>query len=201
MKASSIFISLKIFFLIIGLNLSSHADDFSIGQRRSVGTIDKGDVILVQQRAGIQHRPNFLLRSEDWTAAVYEENGSRVCYAFNRSGTLSDGSEARGVMLTVTHRANSRNTITVSFGKLLSPQATVVGMVGSQTVRMYLATREGTTFAAVYDGLRFVRLAETGDLIAFSVGGSDIRSSISVAFSGKGFSTVYGAISRACRAP
>ncbi len=134
-----------------------------------------------------QARPRKLGEFDAWTAAVYEERGKEVCYAFAR--TSRDG-----VLLTVTHRPGGRDTVTVSAGYTYPRNAEPVATVGGTELAFYTA---GTT-AAARDGAAAVRAFRAGREAVMNAPAANGRGRVSDTFSLMGFTQAYEVISREC---
>src|SRR4051812_6257140 len=78
--------------------------------------------------AQAQPRPQKLGDFQSWTAASFAEGGQKTCYAFARP-SKAEGNR-QGVMLTVTHRHNARDTVTISAGYTFPRNAEATVTVG-----------------------------------------------------------------------
>ncbi|NOG70736.1 invasion associated locus B family protein [Roseicella sp. DB1501] len=142
--------------------------------------------------ARAQAKPQKLGDFQDWIAASFTEGGHKTCYAFTRPAK-GEG-DRKGVMLTVTHRHNARDTVTISAGTALRGNEASV-TVGSTDLDFYTA---GST-AAARSGAAAVRAFRSGNeaVLKAPAGG---KGSISETFSLAGFSAAYDAISKECPA-
>jgi invasion protein IalB len=155
---------------------------------------------IAQQRAPApgaaqQQGPRRLGDFQDWTAAVHTEAGQKVCYAFTRAQRSDPARD--GVILTVTHRASSRDQVAISAGYAYPRNAAVTVNVGQRELAFYT----GGSSAFARDG-RAAVAAFRGGANAVSRGPrAGGRGTASDTFSLSGFSAAYDAISQECPAP
>jgi hypothetical protein len=143
-----------------------------------------------------QERPKKLGEFQSWIAATYTEGGQKICYAFTRAGR-SEGANRQNVMMTVTHRPNARDTVTISAGYTYPRTVTDVQVtVGSHELPFYTA---GTT-AAARDNAAAIRAMRGGRDAVAKAPGPNGRGQVTDTFPLAGFSAAYDAISRECPA-
>lgn len=156
---------------------------------------------LAQQRGGAaqtqpqqQQQPRRLGDFQAWTAAVHQEGGQKVCYAFTRATRTDPARE--GVILTVTHRVNGRDQVALSAGYAYPRNAAVTVAVGQTQIPFYT----GGNSAFARDG-RAAVAAFRGGLTATARGPrAGGRGTATDTFSLSGFSAAYEAISQECPA-
>ncbi|MBR0673382.1 invasion associated locus B family protein [Neoroseomonas soli] len=150
---------------------------------------------LAQQRGGAQPAgPRKLGDFSDWTAAVHTENGQKVCYAFTRASRTDPQRE--GVILTVTHRASSRDQVALSAGYAYPRNAAVTVAVGNNQLAFY--TANNSAFAR--DGRAAVQAFRGGANAVARGPRAGGRGTATDTFSLSGFSAAYDAISQECPA-
>lgn len=151
---------------------------------------------LAQQQAQqAAPRPQRLGEHGDWTAATYQENGQKVCYAFTRPKSSDGVPNRQGVMLTVTHRPGQRDAVVLSAGYPYPRGAEVkVDVVGGADLDFYTA---GSS-AAARDSAAAIRAFKAGREAVATGPGPGGRGTARDSFSLSGFSAAYDAISREC---
>ena len=107
--------------------------------------------------AEAQPRPQKLGEFQSWTAASFAEGGQKTCYAFARPSKSEPARQ--GVLLTVTHRHNARDTVTVSAGYAFPRNAEATVSVGGTDLNFYTsgstaAARDGAAAAVATRSLR-----------------------------------------------
>jgi hypothetical protein len=141
-----------------------------------------------------QERPKKLGEFQSWIAATYNEGGQKICYAFARA-SRSEGGNRQNVMMTVTHRPNGRDTVTISAGYTYPRTVNDVQVtVGSNELAFYTA---GST-AAARDGAAAIRAMRAGREAVAKAAGPNGRGQVTDTFPLAGFSAAYDAISREC---
>lgn len=148
---------------------------------------------IAQQRA--QQGPQKLGDFQDWTAAVHHENGQKVCYAFTRASRTDP--QRDGVILTVTHRSQSRDQVALTARYAYPRNAAVVVAVGQTQLQFY--TSGESAFAR--DGRASVAAFRNGANATARGPRAGGRGTATDTFSLSGFSSAYDAISRECPAP
>jgi Invasion associated locus B (IalB) protein len=140
--------------------------------------------------------PKALGKFEDWTAAVHQESGQTVCYAFTRAQTSVPAVAGRGdVVYTVTERPTGRDAVAISAGFTYPQGADVLVQVDQNGFHFYTSQRN----AFARDGGAVVAAMLKGrQMVARSPGPRGAR--ITDTFSLSGFSAAYGAIVKACPA-
>lgn len=143
-----------------------------------------------------QTSPKQIGTYEDWIAATHQEGGQTVCYAFSRAQSSTPKLSDRGaVVLTVTQRSSSRDTVAVEAGFSFAPNAVVTMQVDQTGLEFYTAQRN----AFARDGKAAVAAFNKGSrAIARSPGPRDVT--VTDTFSLRGFSAAYKAIVKACPA-
>lgn len=151
--------------------------------------------VLIVPAASAQQQtpPRKLGDFQSWIAATYAEGGQKVCYAFAKP-SRSDGPSRQGVLLTVTHRPNGRDTVTMSAGYTYPRNAEVVSTVSANELPFYTA---GST-AAARDGAAVVRAFRNGREAVLRGPGANGRGTVADTFPLAGFSGAYDAISKEC---
>ncbi len=154
---------------------------------------------IAQQRAPAPtaqtQGPRRLGDFQDWIAAVHTEAGQKVCYAFTRASRSEPARE--GVILTVTHRAASRDQVALSAGYAYPRNAAVTVAVGSRDLAFYT----GGTSAFARDGRAAVAAFRGGATAVARGPRAGGRGTATDTFSLTGFSAAYDAISQECPAP
>ena len=151
---------------------------------------------FAQQRGGAQPAgPRKLGDFSDWTAAVHTENGQKVCYAFTRASRTDP--QRDGVILTVTHRASSRDQVALTAGYAYPRNAAVTVAVGNNQLPFY--TANNSAFAR--DGRAAVQAFRGGANAVARGPRAGGRGTATDTFSLSGFSAAYDAISQECPAP
>lgn len=153
---------------------------------------------LAQQRGGAapaqQQQPRRLGDFQAWTAAVHQESGQKVCYAFTRA-TRTDP-EREGVILTVTHRANGRDQVALSAGYSYPRNAAVSVAVGQTQLAFYT----GGNSAFARDGRAAVAAFRAGLTATARGPRAGGRGTATDSFSLSGFTAAYEAITQECPA-
>ena len=132
---------------------------------------------------------------EDWIAAVHEESGQKVCYAFTYAKRSTPAIAGRDkVVLTVAERASGRDAVAIAAGFSYAQGASVTVQVDNLGLDFYTAQRD----AFARDGKASVAAFEKGaEALARSPGP---HGEVVDSFSLKGFSAAYAAINKACPA-
>jgi invasion protein IalB len=144
--------------------------------------------------AEAQPRPQRLGEFQSWTAASFAEGGQKTCYAFARPSKSEPARQ--GVLLTVTHRHNARDTVTVSAGYAFPRNAEATVSVGGTDLNFYTS---GST-AAARDGAAAVRAFRNGKDAVMKAPGANGKGTASDSFPLAGFGAAYEAISKECPA-
>ena len=143
--------------------------------------------------AQAQPRPQRIGDFQSWTAASFPEGGGKTCYAFTRP---SKGEGGKDVMLTVTHRASARDTVTISAGYTFPRGATAIVAVGGTDLSFYTSG----AIAAAENGGAAVRAFRGGKEAVMKAPGANGRGTVSDTFPLAGFGAAYDAISKECPA-
>lgn len=140
--------------------------------------------------------PKAIGHFDDWTAAIHQESGQPVCYAFTRASSSNPTLRGRGdVVLTVTERPGGRDAVAISAGFAYGQNAAV--QVAADPVTMEFYTAQRSAFAR--DGHAAVAAFQKGSkVVARSPGPKN--SVVTDTFSLRGFSAAYAAIEKACPA-
>lgn len=150
---------------------------------------------FAQQRGAAQApSPRKLGDFQDWTAAVHTESGQKVCYAFTRASRTDPSRE--GVILTVTHRSQSRDQVAISAGYAYPRNAAVTVTVGQRELPFY--TSGNSAFAR--DGRAAVAAFRSGASAVARGPRAGGRGTATDTFSLSGFTAAYEAISQECPA-
>lgn len=80
-------------------------------------------------------RPRLLGYYEDWIAAVHQEGGMPVCYAFTRALVHPE------IVMTVTRRPHGHDTVAISLGYRPRDQGRAIVQAGSDRIGFYIAGR------------------------------------------------------------
>lgn len=149
----------------------------------------------VAQQAG----PTSIGVFQDWQAATLTESGGKVCYAFTRASRSQPNVANRGeVVLTVTHRPNSRDQVAVRAGYTFPSGAEPSGTVEASSGNASLAFFTAGDAAFARDRAEAIEAFRRGR--ALRVQGPGPRGgTVTDTFSLLGFSAAYRAISDACR--
>jgi hypothetical protein len=145
--------------------------------------------------AAQQASPRKIGQFQGWTAATFIDAGQKVCYAFARPAR-SEGAPRSNVLLTVTHRPQARDTVTIAPGYTYPRNAEAMATIGAAE----LAFRAAGTFAAAQDGGAAVRSFRGGREAVLKGPGPNGRGQVVDAFALAGFGAAYDAISRECPA-
>jgi hypothetical protein len=132
---------------------------------------------------------------EDWVAAIHEESGQTVCYAFTYAKHSAPAVAGRvPVILTVTQRPGGRDAVAISAGFDYGKSAVVSMQVETTGLDFYTAQRN----AFARDGRAAVAAFGKGaQALARSPGPRDGQVVVDT-FSLLGFSAAYAAIIKAC---
>lgn len=155
-----------------------------------------GAPALAQQRAAVAAGGAKSIGTfQDWQAATHGVGAQMVCYAATRAKTSAPAVAGRGdVLLTVTHRSNLRDAVSLGAGFAYAANAEVKVEVGPAKFDFYTAQRS----AFARNGGQVVgSFARAAQAVAKSPGP---RGEVVDSFSLKGFSAAYAAISKACPA-
>ncbi len=134
---------------------------------------------------------------EDWVAAIHQENGQTVCYAFTyakHSAPAVPGREP--VILTVTQRPGGRDAVAISAGFDYGKDAAVSMQVETTGLDFYTAQRN----AFARDGKAAVAAFGKGAQAQSRSPGPRDGQVVVDTFSLRGFSAAYAAINKACPA-
>jgi invasion protein IalB len=144
-------------------------------------------------------QPSRLGEFQSWTAATFQENGQKVCYAFARARAIEGvpNREARNVMLVVTHRANGRDQVAVRASYQYPRGAAARLFVGQAEQELY--TSADMAFAR--DGRAVVAALRNGREAVARGPGPNNRGQANDTFPLAGFTQAYEAISRECPPP
>jgi hypothetical protein len=133
---------------------------------------------------------------EDWTAAIHEESGQAVCYAFTRAQNSVPVVPGRGdVVLTVTERPTGRDAVAITAGFAYAPGADVLVQVDQAGLHFY--THQRNAFARE-GGAAVAAMMKGRAAVARSPGPRG--TTITDTFSLRGFAQAYAAIVKACPA-
>ncbi|RAI61096.1 hypothetical protein DOO78_00240 [Roseicella frigidaeris] len=146
---------------------------------------------LVPGAALAQPKPQKIGEFQAWTAASFAEGGHKTCYAF----TKPEG-ERKGALLTVTHRHNARDTVTVSAGPGFPRNGEASLNVGGTDLPFYTAG----AVAAAREGAAAVRAFRGGKEAVLKAPAASGKGTVSETFPLAGFSAAYDAISKECPA-
>ena len=140
--------------------------------------------------------PRAIGKFDDWTAAINQEAGQPVCYAFTRASASTPTLRGRGdVVLTVTERPGGRDAVAIAAG-FAYPQGAVV-QVNAEPATLEFYTAQRSAFAR--DGHAAVGTFQKGrQVLARSPGPKNTV--VTDTFSLRGFSAAYAAIQKACPA-
>ena len=143
-----------------------------------------------------QAGPRQLGKFEDWTAAIHQEGGQKVCYAFSRAQNSTPATPGRGdVVLTVTQRAAGRDAVALTAGFAYASGVEVMVQIDQTGHPFYTSQRS----AFSRQGAAAVAAMKTGRMvIARSPGPNKIQ--VVDTFSLKGFAQAYGVIVKECPA-
>lgn len=129
----------------------------------------------------------------EWTAAVHRERGQKMCFAYTRAQRMSH--PRSDVVLTVTHRVQGRDQVAIAAGYTFPRHAAVTVSVGRTRLPFFT---EGTA-AYARDGRRTVAAFRRGaEAVSRGPRAAGRRGTVTDAFSLRGFSAAYAAISREC---
>lgn len=150
---------------------------------------------LAQQRPAApaqQPGPRQLGSFRDWTAATYQENGQKICYAFTRASKTEPARQ--GVVLTVTHCPAGRDAVALSAGYAYPRNAEVTMAIGQTNLPFYT----GGNSAFARDGAAVVAAMRGGSRAVMRGPGAGGRGNANDQISLAGFSAAYDAIAREC---
>jgi hypothetical protein len=141
-----------------------------------------------------QQRPQALGTFQDWTAAMYQEGGKKVCYAFTRASKSEGAGTRQNVMLTVTHRPQGRDQVALRSGYAYARNAEVAVTVGGTEMEFY--TAQDNAFAR--EGAKAVAAFRGGASAVAKGPGPQGRGTATDTFSLSGFGAAYEAINKEC---
>ena len=138
--------------------------------------------------------PKPIGKWDDWQAAIHQESGATVCYAFTRARASAPVLPGRGdVVLTVTQRPSGRDAVAISAGFAYPAGSEVQMQVDSAQLPFYTANRS----AFARDGRTVVAAFERGRQAVAHSPAPRVQS-VSDTFSLRGFTPAYAAINKAC---
>ena len=131
---------------------------------------------------------------DDWVAAIHQEAGQPVCYAFTNALTSSPELKNRGrVVLTVTQRPALRDAVAIEAGFVYATDVAVTVKADQTSMDFYTSQRN----AFARDGhAAAAALGRASRAVSTSPGPRDVK--VTDTFSLKGFSAAYAAISKKC---
>jgi hypothetical protein len=138
--------------------------------------------------------PKAIGRFDDWVAAIHQEAGQPVCYAFTPARTSTPEVKNRGrVVLTVTQRPGLRDAVAIEAGFTYPTDAAVTVKADQTQLEFYTAqrnafARDGHAAAAALD--------RASRAVAVSPGPRETK--VTDTFSLKGFAAAYAAIVKKC---
>jgi hypothetical protein len=138
--------------------------------------------------------PRQLGSFRDWTAATYQDNGQKICYAFTRATKTEPNRQ--GVVLTVTHRPGGRDAVAITVGYTYPRNAETMIVIGQTSLPFY--TNGNSAFAR--DGTAVVAAMRGGNRATARGPAAGGRGTANDQFSLAGFSAAHDAISRECPA-
>lgn len=139
-------------------------------------------------------KPKELGKFGDWTAAVYEQSGKKICYAFTRAESSKPALPERGpVILTVTERPGAAESIAMEAGFTYPPKATVTVQVDPKKLDFYTAGHNAFARDSKAAEAAFERGA-TAEAHSPAPHGKDVVDSFSL----KGFTDAHDAILKVC---
>lgn len=144
--------------------------------------------------------PRMLGQFRDWSAHIYEENGTRICYLYSEPKKEEGDYTKRGK--TYTQVANRpaesvRNEVSVTAGYTFKRDSNVEVVIGSQKFRLF--TDSGNAWAQDSNtDQRLVAAMKAGsDMV---VRGTSSRGTLTTdTYSLLGFTAAHGAMESACR--
>ena len=140
--------------------------------------------------------PKRIGKWDDWQAAIHQEGGQPVCYAFTRPTTSSPALPGRGdVVLTVTERTGGRDAVALTAGFTYLASAEVDVVSDGVTLPFYTSGRS----AFARNGGAATALFSKGHQAQARSPGPRGQS-VTDTFSLRGFSQAYAAIVKACPA-
>lgn len=151
---------------------------------------------LIVVPALAQNAPRRLGDFGQWTAAVHQEQGQKLCYAFTRASRMSH--PRSDVLLMVTHRGRSRGEVALAAGYNYPRNARVTVSVG-RTVLPFEAERD-SAFAR-NNQAAIAAFRRGSDAIARGPRRAGRTGTVTDTFSLRGFTAAYNAISRECPPP
>jgi tetratricopeptide (TPR) repeat protein len=175
------------------------ADDEAISMRERASRTIQSSAVNSRSTRQVERTPSApanggpksLGRFVEWTAAVHQEAGKTVCYAFTRPKNTVPALSARGpVVLTVTERITGRDAIAVEMG-LDVPKVTVT--INGVPIDFYTAGRN----AFARDGEAAVSFLENGSQAIVQFVSFDHRL-VTDTYSLEGFSAAYATIRANC---
>ncbi len=136
--------------------------------------------------------PRSIGKFDDWTAAIHQESGQTVCYAFTRVQSSAPSLPGRGsVVLTVTERPAGRDAVAIDAGFSYAPNAAVTVQVDQTGLEFYTAGQD----AFARDGKAAVTAFGKGSR---AIARSPSPKEVTDTFSLKGFGQAYAAVVKAC---
>lgn len=149
---------------------------------------------VAEQRPAATTRPKELGKYGDWTAAVYEQGGKKICYAFTRAQSSKPALPDRGpVIMTITDRPGAAKSVAMEAGFTYAPKASVTVRVDPKTLAFY--THGDNAFAR--DSKAAEAAFERGITAEAHSPAPDGKEVVDT-FSLKGFSNARDAIEKVC---
>lgn len=135
----------------------------------------------------------------DWQAAASGSGASQICYAVTTASSSRPTTVARRgeVTLTVAHRGNSRDEVTVRSGFAHAPNAALTLRIAGTRLAFY--TDANGAYARDRRGT-VAALRRGGEAVAESPAPRGTQGTVADTFSLRGFQAAYERISQECRA-
>ncbi|MBW6397055.1 invasion associated locus B family protein [Roseomonas sp. HJA6] len=140
-----------------------------------------------------QNSPRRLGEFGQWTAAVHQEQGQKLCYAFTRASRMSHA--RTDVMLMVTHRGRTRNEVALAAGYIYPRNARVTVSVGREALPFQA---DGTAAFARDSQAAVAAFRRGSEAIARGPRRAGRSGTVTDTFSLRGFTAAYNAITREC---
>lgn len=148
-------------------------------------------------RPAASSKPKELGKFGDWTAAVYEQAGKKVCYAFSRAESSKPALPDRGpVILTVTERPGAAESVAMEAGFTYPPKATVTVQVDPAKLDFYTSGHNAYARDSHAAVIAFQRGAKAVAHAPAPRGKQEVVDTFSL----KGFSDAHDAILKVCPA-
>lgn len=152
---------------------------------------------VAEHRPAASSSPKELGKYGAWTAAVYDQGGHKICYAFARAQSSKPTLPGRGpVLLMLTERPGSPESVSIEAGYMYPPKASVTVNVDPTKLDFYTAQHN----AFANDNKAAIAAFERGASAVAHAPAPHGKQMVVDTFSLKGFSDAHKAVLKVCPA-